>query len=93
MRCNDWGGAAYFLIVNNRLYAEMKLRLNDAMRGCCNQQKNATADSIMQTFNKLAKTEIFTAVLSEPVARQGFPNAQIALIWLKNTPPGFQTKQ
>lgn len=85
-----WGGAAYFLNVDKKLYEEKNLRLNDVIREylrCCNHQKNANADSMMLKFNRLAETEIFTDVYKETVSAQGFPDTQIALAWLKKNPP------
>ena len=88
-----WGGAAYFINVDKRLYEEKKLRLNDVIREylrCCNHQKSANADSMMRTFNRLAETKVFTEVYKETVSRRGFPFTQKALAWLKDNPPNIQ---
>ena len=88
-----WGGAAYFLNVDHQLYLEKNLRLNDIIKKyleCCNREQFANTSTMMDTFNRLADTKIFTKIYHETVSKQGFPNTQSAMNWLEKHPPEFQ---
>jgi len=85
-----WGGAAYFLIADKRLFEEKGMRLNDVIREylkCCTHEKNATAISMTQTFDRISSTNIFTEVYKETVFQTGFPNTHEALTWLTDHSP------
>ena len=85
-----WGGAAYFLNVDKRLYDEKGIRLNDVLTdyiNCCVFQSHRNAMHMMQTFDRLSKSSIFTELYEHTVMRQGFPETTTALAWLQLHPP------
>ena len=89
-----WGGAAYFLIADKKLLEEKGMRLNDVIREylkCCTQEKNASAISMIQTFDRISLTNVFTEVYKETVFQTGFPNTHEALIWLTDHSPEIDT--
>lgn len=85
-----WGGAAYFLIADKRLFEENGMRLSDVIREylkCCTHEKNASAISMIQTFDHISSTNVFIEVYSETVVQTGFPDTHEALDWLTNHSP------
>ncbi len=88
-----WGGTSYFLNVDKKLFEEKNLRLNDIISKymeCCNHEKNSNAQNMMETFDLLSETKIFTDVYKETVMKLGFPDSRNALQWLKKNPPNTQ---
>ena len=87
-----WGGAAYFLYVDEKLYKEKKIRLQDVIHTYINHpefQYYSTAAVMMQTFNQLSNTDIFTETFKDIIVKQGFPTTHTQMTWLSNHPPSF----
>ncbi len=85
-----WGGAAYFLIADKKLYDQKQLRLNDVIKiylDCCVFQRRHSAQAMMEKFDELSDSTIFTDTYSETVMQDGFPATHEALSWLKHNPP------
>ena len=88
-----WGGAAYFLNVDKKLHNQKQLRLNDVIKKyleCCVFQRHHSAQAMMEKFNALSDSTIFTDTYSETVMQDGFPPTKNALNWLRSHPPALQ---
>ena len=87
-----WGGASYFLHVDKQLKEAKNMRLNDVIRDyldCCMHRRIRNAQSMMQTFNEISNSQIFTDNYSQTVLRKGFPSTQKATLWLRQNPPNL----
>lgn len=87
-----WGGAAYFLEVDRRLYARHGLRLNEVIRDyldCCASQGSTDASAIIGTFDRLSDSRVFADTYHDTVARPGFPETGAGLTWLRHNPPAL----
>ena len=85
-----WGGAAYFLNVDKRLHEQKQLRLNDIIEkylNCCVFQRHRSAQAMIEKFDQLSKSTIFTDIHKETVMKIGFPPTKNALAWLRQNPP------
>lgn len=85
-----WGGASYFTHVDKTLYEEKNIRLNDVIREylkCCTHKRINSAISIMNVFNEISNSKIFTEVYRQTVLREGFPETKTASRWLRQNPP------
>ena len=88
-----WGGAAYFLNIDKKLHDQKQLRLNDVIRqylDCCVFQRRHSAQAMMEKFDALSDSTIFTDTYLETVMQNGFPATHEALNWLRQHPPTFQ---
>lgn len=84
-----WGGAAYFLNVDQRLADEQALRLTDVIAEylqCCFSYRRSSAAQLMRRFDEISDSKIFTEVYQETVRKQGFPDTGSALRWLEKNP-------
>jgi len=85
-----WGGAAYFLEADRRLYRETGRRLTDVIQQygeCCYQAWNVDAQGMIRQFDRLSGTHVFSDTYAQTVARPGFPDTDKALVWLRQNPP------
>lgn len=85
-----WGGAAYFLNVDEKLYEQKQLRLNDVIRDylkCCVFQKHQNAHEMIELFDQISESKVFTETYKNTVLQNGFPETKVALAWLKKNPP------
>lgn len=85
-----WGGAAYFLNVDRKLHDQKQLRLNDVITkyiNCCVFQRRHSAQAMMEKFDALSDSTIFTDTHTETVMQNGFPSTDDALNWLRRHPP------
>jgi len=85
-----WGGAAYFLRVDQRLAAEKGLRLTEVVSNytaCCYRPWGEDAASMMRQFDRLSRSKIFTQTYAATVLGKGFPETKAALAWLAEHPP------
>jgi len=85
-----WGGAAYFMQADKRLYEERGMRLTDVLKKyihCCYQGRGARVSSMIKTFDKISKSKIFTETYSTTIAQADFPETREALAWLSQHPP------
>ena len=85
-----WGGAAYFLQVDKRLYETRDMRLIDVIRKylhCCSQDKDMPVHAMMEKLDALSGSNIFSETYLETVHQPGFPETADALAWLRNHPP------
>lgn len=85
-----WGGAAYFMQVDKRLYEEKHMRLNDVIRkyiNCCYEGPDSSVTEMMNTFDRLSNSNIFTETYQNTVAKKHFPETKAALAWLSKHPP------
>ena len=88
-----WGGAAYFLNVDKKLYDQKQLRLNDVIKtylDCCVFQRRHSAQAMMEKFDDLSDSTIFTDTYHSTVMQAGFPATREALNWLRQHPPALQ---
>lgn len=89
-----WGGAAYFLQVDQRLAKEKNLRLTDIVRRyrqCCFQRWGVDVQDMMRSFDKLSGSKIFTETYRQSVKKPGFPHTRKAMQWLQKHPPALRT--
>ena len=87
------GGAAYFLMVDRALSEEKKLRFAELIATylqCCVYQKSHSARDMMELFNRISGSDIFTRVYEQTVMRSGFPDTANGLAWLRENPPQIQ---
>lgn len=87
-----WGGAAFFLEADRRLWQAHGLRLHDVIRGylaCCFGQRGRGAMGMIRTFDGISGSQIFSRVYADTVARSGFPETRKALAWLRDHPPAM----
>ena len=87
-----WGGAAYFMKVDNRLYEEKGIRLNDVIKQyihCCNSSRVTSVKKMMRIFNRISESKIFTEIYSDTIAQPDFPETREALAWLSQNPPSL----
>lgn len=85
-----WGGAAYFLEVDRRLWEQQQLRIADILaryRDCCYQPWGINADGLIRQLNQLSASRIFSQAYTATVAQPGFPATADNLIWLRAHPP------
>jgi hypothetical protein len=85
-----WGGAAYFLQVDHRLHAEHGIRLNDVIRAyldCCFGKRGRGAEGMIEAFDRISESRIFSEVYAGTVKQKGFPDTKKALGWLEANPP------
>ena len=83
-----WGGAAYFMEVDQRLSEQHGKRLHaviDDYLDCCFGQGRGPR-SMIQLFDRISGTRVFSQTYEETVARKGFPSTE-ALDWLARHPP------
>lgn len=91
-----WGGAAYFLTVDHRLFQQKRMRLNDIIKkylDCCVFQRHRNAKAMMKKFNSLSDSTIFTDTYGDTVMKNGFPATMNALDWLRQHPPALGQTQ
>lgn len=91
-----WGGAAYFLQADQRLFREHGLRLNDIIRKygqCCYTAWGVDADGMIAIFDRLSDSTVFSDTYADSVVRPGFPATADALAWLRRNPPALQTER
>ena len=91
-----WGGAAYFMNVDFRLFKDRSIRLVDVIReylDCCFHRNVRNADQMMELFNRVSETTLFTDVYRETVLKPGFPETKEALNWLTLNSPNIQSKK
>ena len=85
-----WGGAAYFMQVDKRLYEEKGIRLTDVLGKyihCCYQGRWVKVSSMIETFDQISESKIFSKTYFTTVARTDFPETTEALAWLSQHPP------
>lgn len=85
-----WGGAAYFLITDQRLHAETGRRLIDVVREyvhCCTHHWGQGPEEMIRSFDRLGGTRVFSDTADDTVRRPGFPDTREALDWLAEQPP------
>lgn len=87
-----WGGAAYFMQAEQRLWQEKGLRLTDVIQqymACCYQAWNQTALDMLAHFDRISQSKIFTEQYLSTVTKGSFPDTAEALAWLKQHPPAL----
>ena len=85
-----WGGAAYFMMADKVLSDERNLRFTEVIAKylqCCVYQKSRSAWEMMELFNRISGSDIFTRVYEQTVMRSGFPYTANGLAWLRANPP------
>jgi hypothetical protein len=90
-----WGGAAYFMQVDKRLYEEKGLRLTEVIRKyihCCYDERNAGVKTMIKTFDRISESEIFSETYFATVMQPDFPETSAALAWLSLHPPALRTE-
>jgi len=91
-----WGGAAYFMQVDKRLYEQRGMRLTEVIKKyihCCYQGRGASVTAMIKTFDRISNSEIFTETYFSTVAKSDFPETREALVWLSNHPPTLIKKR
>ena len=89
-----WGGAAYFLLVDQQLHETRGIRLVDVIAEylqCCYRSWGRDEMDMLNLFNRISDTTIFTDVYTHSVARPGFPETDRALEWLSQNPPPMRS--
>jgi len=89
-----WGGAAYFMQVDQRLHEERNMRLIDVIRDymyCCSNPKGSTAEALIEEFDRLSGSSIFSETYRRTVSQPGFPDTS-ALAWLAENPPRIMSR-
>ena len=87
-----WGGAAYFMQADKQLYETRELRLIDVIRKylhCCSGNRKMQVQAIIEKFDQLSDSNIFSDTYRQTVLRPGFPETTEALAWLRRHPPGL----
>lgn len=85
-----WGGAAYFLEVDQQLHSKHGLRLHDVIRDyldCCFGSRGGDVPGMIRQFNRISGTKVFSDVYNDTVKRKGFPETRGPLAWLRENPP------
>lgn len=85
-----WGGAAYFLHSDRRLFLERGLRLTDVIRqyaACCYSSWGIDDAGLIAEFDRLSGSQVFSETYALTVARPGFPATAVAMAWLRRNPP------
>lgn len=85
-----WGGAAYFMHADKRLYEEKGKRLTDVIKKyihCCYSAKGSSVKKMMKIFDEISESKIFTETYTNTVAQPDFPETREALAWLSQHPP------
>jgi hypothetical protein len=85
-----WGGAAYFLHADRRLFLDYGTRLTDIIQeysDCCYTPWGTDAEGMIRQFDRLRGSTAFSDTYAQTVARSGFPETADALIWLRRNPP------
>jgi len=91
-----WGGAAYFMQVDKRLYEERKMRLTEVIKKyihCCYKGPGARVISMIKTFDRISNSKIFTETYFSTVAKSDFPETRETLAWLSKHPPNLITAE
>lgn len=84
-----WGGAAYFLRVDQRLQAELGRRLNTVIQdylACCSSRRGGSVLGMIQRLDQISDSEVFSRTYLETVAEPGFPAFASALAWFSESP-------
>jgi len=84
-----WGGAAYFLLVDQRLQQQTGQRLTDVLQAyvaCCSKRWGENEQGLMRQLDRLSGSRIFTETYAETVSQPGFPEIDEALAWLRGNP-------
>lgn len=85
-----WGGATYFLHADQRLYEKTGKRLVDVVNDymdCCYQAWGINAEGMIEHFDRLSRTKVFSETYNDTVNHAGFPETRQPLIWLRDHPP------
>ena len=88
-----WGGASYFLLVDHALKAQKNIRLNDVISAymeCCMFRDYSSAEEMIEVFDSISESEIFTEYYLGSVSQRGFPRTRESLSWLKSNPPDLK---
>ena len=91
-----WGGAAYFLLVDQQLYETKGIRLVDVIADylqCCYRGWGRDEMDMLRVFNRISNSTIFTDVYEQSVAKPGFPDTKRALEWLVQNPPPMRDER
>ncbi|MGQ0621711.1 MAG: M61 family metallopeptidase [Panacagrimonas sp.] len=87
-----WGGAAYFLNADRRLFEEKGIRLTDVIgkyMACCFRNGGVDDGDMIETFDRISDGRIFSQTYARTVASPGFPDTRTAMVWLRNQPPSM----
>ena len=85
-----WGGAAFFLEADRRLFLQRSLRLTDVVArysACCYRPWGVDADDMIRRFDVLSDSHAFSEAYAATVKAPGFPPTADALAWLAKHPP------
>ena len=85
-----WGGAAYFMHVDQQLYEQHDLRLHDVISlfmRCCYGNGVSSVEQVITVLNRLSNSTVFTGGLQRTVNQKAFPETQALLTWLARHPP------
>ncbi len=85
-----WGGAAYFMDIDQQLHEKHDLRLHDVISlfmQCCYGNGISSVKQITAKLNKLSNSTVFTDSLQSTVSKKPFPETQVSLSWLAKNPP------
>ena len=85
-----WGGAAYFMNVDMALNKQIGRGLNTVIKdylACCLYKNYQSAEDMIEAFDKISGTRIFSQTFKQTVAQKGFPETATALAWLQDNPP------
>ena len=88
-----WSGAAYFLHVDKKLFDEKNVRLNDVIKEyliCCYKNTFSSTETMIQIFDRLSNSNIFTLIYDELLEQKGFPAIGNNLHWLLLSPPTLE---
>jgi hypothetical protein len=85
-----WSGAAYFLNVDKDLHDIKDSRLNDIIKeylNCCHNYKIYSFVDMIELFDSLSNSKIFSNQFDAMLSNKGFPNVKESMQWIKNSPP------
>lgn len=88
-----WGGAAFFLSADQRLFEEKGIRLTDVIgkyMTCCFRNWGVDDDDMIETFDRISDSRIFSQTYARTVAGPGFPDTRAAMVWLQDHPPSLR---
>ncbi|MGK0222810.1 MAG: hypothetical protein ACI9ON_002050 [Limisphaerales bacterium] len=88
-----WGGAAYFAIVDRRLWQSHEMRLADVIQKytqCCFTTSRKRATDMIRVFDRISETDIFLTTYREEMLTDGVPNTEGVSAWLEEHPPELE---
>ncbi len=91
-----WGGASYFMHVDQQLQEQQGLRLHDIIStymNCCYEDGMGSAKQMIATLDTISNSTIFTDSYRATVMKKTFPKTNKLLVWLANNPPRLKFEE